>query len=115
MKYFVLCITLLFLSCQGRKADSPPENDSTAMTQTLLERGQELLEEQNPDSALMVLLNAADYSKGCKDRHTRFDLFTCISQLYEEKNLSQLQQQYQQWMLEEARALGDIKLESEAH
>ena len=115
MKYLVICIALLFISCQGRNTDSPSENDSTAMTQLLLERGQTLLHHQNPDSALIVLLNAADYSKGCKDRHTRFDLFTCISQLYEEKNLSQIQQQYQQWMLEEARALGDPRMESEAH
>jgi len=84
------------------------------MVAALLERGK-ALKDTNQDSALVTLLDAVDYSKGCKDAEARYNLYKYISQLYEEKNLSEQQQKYQLLMADEAHGMADAQKEAEAY
>lgn len=89
--------------------------DSTQLTQRLLDDGRALLRAGEPDSALSVLLDAVDLSRGCTDHAVRYDLYGLIATQYERKNLSETQQRFQRMMLREAEALGNAPKQSEAH
>lgn len=58
-----------------------------------------------PDSALHVLLFAADYAKGSSDHALNYNIHRQLALLYEARNLFTLQQQAQRTMLAEAHAL----------
>lgn len=106
---------LLTLSC-GRLSDSRNGGaDSTYQTRLLTEQGQQLMNADNADSALVVLLNAVDYSRGCQDHMARYKLYALMSKYYERRNLTLQQQTFQQRMLEEAEQMGNEQLASEAY
>ena len=89
--------------------------DSTAVTARLLGDGRALLRADEADSALNVLLDAVDYSRGCTDHAVRYDLYGLVAAQYERKNLSEHQQRFQRMMLREAEALSSDSKQSEAH
>ena len=117
MKYRTMpLIALLLTACSYLPTKGGDDDcDSTQMTRTLTERGRMLLEQHDADSALTVLLNAADYSTGSHDHPANYRLYALISQQYEAKNLSEQQQQFQQRMLVEAQAAGNAQWQSEAY
>lgn len=59
------------------------------------------------DSALHLLLCAADYSRGSADHALRYDIQRALAMQYEAKNLFSLQQECQRTMLAEARRMAD--------
>lgn len=89
--------------------------DSTAVTTRLLADGRALLRADEADSALSVLLDAVDYSRGCTDHAVRYDLYGLVAAQYERKNLSERQLHFQRLMLSEAEALDCDNKQSEAH
>lgn len=116
MKYIFIILTICFciISCENGCDFNQGTNDSTAMVNTLLEKGKVLVE-TNSDSSLVILLDAVDYSKGCKDADTKYELYKTISQIYEKKNLSEQQQSYQLMMAEIAHNTNDIFKEADAY
>lgn len=61
----------------------------------------------DPDSALHLLLFAADYAKGSADHALNYNIHRQLALQYEAKNLFSLQQESQRTMLAEARKLAD--------
>lgn len=111
---FTICL-LLLAACGHGTAPSRLQGDSTGVTRSLLADGRELLQRDDADSALAVLLDAVDYSRGCTDHQVCFDLYGLIATQYEHKNLSERQQHFQRMMLREAEALVSEPMQSEAH
>ena len=105
---------LLLTACVDGSSGRSAQDDSTAMTRSLFEKGQTLMAD-NGDSALVLLLNAVDYSKGCKELNVKYELFKTISQMYEQKNLSEQQQAYQKQMAGVAHLMNDLHKEADAH
>lgn len=89
------------------------DNHDVKKAQSILEKGL-ALKEENCDSALVILLNAVD---GCEDADPlfKYDLFKAVSELYEAKNLSDQQQQYQRLMCQVAHEMNDRQKEADAH
>ena len=85
----------------------PPDCDSTAVVQRLYDTAMQLRDEQNEDSTLAVMLIAADYAPGCKDRESCYKLYHALAQVYEKKNLFDLQEKSLLRKLDAAQAMGD--------
>ena len=85
----------------------PPDGDSTAIVQRLYDTAILLRDEQNEDSTLAVMLMAADYAPGCKDRESCYKLYHALAQVYEKKNLFDLQEKSLLRKLDAAQAMGD--------
>ena len=85
----------------------PPDGDSTAIVQRLYDTAMQLRDEQNEDSTLAVMLMAADYAPGCKDRESCYKLYHALAQAYERKNLFDLQEKSLLRKLDAAQAMGD--------
>ena len=105
---FPLVALLLLCSataCERLSTANRLRGDSTQVTVRLLDDGRALLRADEADSALNVLLDAVDYSRGCSDHAVRYDLYGLVAAQYERKNLSEHQQRFQRMMLREAEAL----------
>lgn len=82
---FILVASLLLTGCAGQaKREVPPE-----------------------DSALVALLDAVDECREDGDAEKRYELYSLISEEYENKNLSEQQMHYQRLMLDEALQMPD--------
>lgn len=129
-RIFILLIVLLVSSCgrQPSDADALPtacivRGDSTATARNFYEVALRVCSEHKskdlaqggdslplgvaPDSALHVLLFAADYAKGSADHALNYNIHRQLALQYEAKNLFSLQQESQRTMLAEARKLAD--------
>ena len=104
----LLCGTLL-MAC-GRSVRGGVE-DSTSATCMFLEKGVGQMD-ADIDSALVLLLTAADYAEGCQKPEVRYEVYRNLSVLYEQKNFHAQQQECQQRMHEVAREMGDSCKES---
>lgn len=102
-------------ACGHRGTTDQLRGDSTQVTVRLLDDGRALLRADEADSALSILLDAVDYSRGCSDHAVRYDLYGLVAAQYERKNLSEHQQRFQRMMLREAEALSSDSKQSEAH
>ena len=101
-------ISLLILVASGcGRQGMPPDGDSTAIVQRLYDTAMQLRDEQNEDSTLAVMLIAADYAPGCKDRESCYKLYHALAQVYEKKNLFDLQEKSLLRKLDAAQAMGD--------
>lgn len=111
----VLTLLLSTAACGRFGTADWRRGDSTAVTVRLLDDGRALLRADEADSALTVLLDAVDYSRGCTDHAVRYDLYGLVATQYERKNLCERQQHFQRMMLREAEALDSEPMKSEAH
>ena len=116
--YYLLCLLLLLLpSCQE---ESSQESD-TKHLRSMIEQGQSMLNREEADSALMLLLDAADLDETCQEENPstvhqlRYDLYRLLSKIYEQKNICDKQQECQLRMCQEAEALGNANQMAEAH
>ena len=82
-KLFLVILIGLFISCI-KVNDAPPAEE---------------------DAELVTLLNELDKCQSTGDHKKRFKLYSQIAAEYEKKNLTELQKQYQQKMLNEAEAI----------
>ncbi len=82
--------------------------DSTEVTGRLLKASEMLYKQHDADSALALMLSAADYAKGCDDPQVNYQLFKALSSAYEKKNLFHLQEKYLLRQLESAQSMNDI-------
>ncbi len=100
-------LILVASGCGRQEQGMPPDGDSTAIVQRLYDTAILLREEQNVDSTLAVMLMAADYAPGCKDRESCYNLYHALAQAYERKNLFDLQEKSLLRKLDAAQAMGD--------
>ena len=113
MKWFACVSSLISLlilvasGCGRQGRGMPPDGDSTAIVQRLYDTAMQLREEQNEDSTLAVMLIDADYAPGCKDRESCYKLYHALAQVYEKKNLFDLQEKSLLRKLDAAQAMGD--------
>lgn len=126
----IILIALLAAGCRQHPASDAglPEacivhGDSTATARNLYEAALRVYPEHQskdltlaadtlpptvaPDSALHLLLFAADYAKGSADHALNYNIQRQLALQYEAKNLFALQQEAQRTMLAEAHALKD--------
>ncbi|MCQ2254417.1 MAG: hypothetical protein MJZ29_02890 [Bacteroidaceae bacterium] len=110
--FILLSACVLLASCTGNGIGWGSSSDSTAVTRSFLEKGK-AIKEDNADSALVLILNAVDYGKGCEPQ-LRYDVYKIISEMYEAKNISDQQQKYQRLMADAAKAMNNKQKEAEA-
>ena len=96
--WIVFCLICL-VSCQGWKPGTASQEDSTAVALRLLHEGQECLRSEQPDSALALWLQAADYSVSARDLTIEYEVCDHLARLYEQKNMFEMQSQYLKRML----------------
>ncbi len=87
-----MSVCLAFVSCGRGDGSSVLTSDSTAVAHRLYEDSQRLLTTHQEDSALTVMLQAADYVGGCHNDTTKYNIFSAIASAYERKNLFNLQE-----------------------
>lgn len=121
---FFIIVCLLYVGCRPRASYCGVEivrGDSTATARNFYDEGRRLaraadtlLFAETPDSALHLLLCAADYcppgrsgSHGTAEHALAYDIQRELALQYEAKNLFSLQQESQHAMLVEARHLAD--------
>ena len=107
MSSLVSLLILVASGCGRQGQGMPPDGDSTAIVQRLYDTAMQLRDEQNEDSTLAVMLMAADYAPGCKDRESCYKLYHALAQAYERKNLFDLQEKSLLRKLDAAQAMGD--------
>lgn len=107
MKKILPFFTLLLLACGHGGMVPYGHPDSTSVLRSLYSEGHELFVQQQPDSALGLFLRAMDFSEGCSDKGTLYQLLNEMSSIYEQKNLFSLQSEYLRKMLREAQKDGD--------
>ena len=100
-------LILVASGCGRQKQGMPPDGDSTAIVQRLYDTAMQLRDEQNEDSTLAVMLMAADYAPGCKDRESCYKLYHALAQAYERKNMFDLQEKSLLRKLDAAQAMND--------
>lgn len=105
---YVLILVILTANGCGRSGRGmPPDGDSTKMVRHLYNTAMQLNDENDEDSALAVMLVAADYAPGCKDHEASYQLYNALAKEYERKNLFDLQEMNLLHQLDVARAIGD--------
>ena len=107
MSSLISLLILVASGCGRQGRGMPPDGDSTAIVQRLYDTAMQLREEQNENSTLAVMLIAADYAPGCKDRESCYKLYHALAQVYEKKNLFDLQEKSLLRKLDAAQAMGD--------
>ena len=107
MSSLISLLILVASECGSQGQGMPPDGDSTAIVQRLYDTAMQLRDEQNEDSTLAVMLIAADYAPGCKDRESCYKLYHALAQVYEKKNLFDLQEKSLLRKLDAAQAMGD--------
>lgn len=126
--YIILLLCLLAAACRnGHTSDASLQEscivrgDSTATARNFYDAAHQLVLAGDtlplsvaPDSALHLLLFAADYSQGSADHALNYNIQRLLAREYEAKNLFSLQQDCQRAMLDEARLLADPYRISEA-
>lgn len=125
--FYIIIIALLVTGCRQERSDADAlqkacivRGDSTATARNFYDAGHRLVKLSTPsdsladpalgvapDSALHVLLFAADYAKGSSDHALNYNIHRQLALQYEAKNLFSLQQESQRTMLAEARLLAD--------
>ena len=106
---YILLLLVAITACDHLKPRMAYNGkDSTAVVSRLLDASREMYKEHDNDSALALMLTAADYAKGCHDPQVNYELFKALSSVYEKKNLFHLQEKYLLLQLEAAQASGDI-------
>lgn len=103
-------VCLILCSC-GHLQGEP---DTDAAMRDLYKRGKAMMEQQDPDSAMSLMLDAADMASTCNDADIKYHVYEALSELYEEKNLSAQQQDAQHQMQQAAHAMRDKTLEAKA-
>ena len=107
MSSLVSLLILVVCGCGRQGQGMPIDGDSTAIVQRLYDIAIQLKEEHNEDSTLVVMLKAADYSSGCKEHDICYKLYHALAQIYESKNLFDLQEKSLLRKLDAARAMDD--------
>ena len=105
--YILFLIILTGSACGNYERGTHDESDSTAMVQRLYNMALQLEEEHDTDSALAVMLVAADYAQGCHELNTRYQLYESLAKTYEKKNLFDLQEKNLLHQLDVSRAMDD--------
>lgn len=93
MKTYVPLILFVMLgfSCSHPFSDAAEESDSTAIVQKTCNNSEQLLGEQEVDSAVAMLLSAGNYVVGCRDADAVFQYYKLLAKAYERKNMFGLQ------------------------
>ena len=106
--YWMLFFLLVTHSCGHSRQQEPYDGkDSTTVVKELFDTSQKLYDDHDTDSALALMLTAADYARGCHDPQVSYRLFKTLSAVYEKKNLFHLQEKYLLRQLESAHAMSD--------
>lgn len=108
----IFCLPFLVVGCHV-KSEPREAADSTACVVSLLERGRQLAACELTDSAVGLLLTAADIPD-CEPA-TRYLVLRELSLLYEKKNLFSLQADCQRRMMRLAAEAGDSSRLAEAY
>ena len=124
-----LSLALLCAACghignrhgEGNATDGQRGADSTAIVRSYYNAARRLIDLNDSvpssvltDSAFHLLLDAADYSAGCRDYALCYSVHYALSRQYEAKNLFALQQQSEERMLNAALRLADAGRIAEA-
>lgn len=111
MKHTFYILTMLFVvitACEpSRQRMAYDGKDTTETVSRLLDTSEMLYKQHETDSALTLMLTAADYAKGCHDPQVNYQLFQALSSAYEKKNLFHLQEKYLVRQLEAAQSMDD--------
>ena len=104
-----ILFTLIFaaIGCGRNGQGMPQDGDSTVMVRHLYDTAMLLYEGHDEDSALAVMLIAADLVPGCHDQEACYRLYQALAKAYERKNLFDLQEGSLLHQLDVARTMGD--------
>ena len=107
--FYILLFLATITACDHTRSGMAYDGkDSTTVVSRLLEDSRAMYEEHDNDSALSLMLTAADYAKGCHDPQVNYQLFKALSSAYEKKNLFHLQEKYLLRQLEATQTSGDV-------
>ena len=116
MKYLsVLIFVLVLLSCGKSTTEPYSDSDAMAAVQRCYEQGQTWFDEEEVDSAMAVLLIAADNVDYCPDRQLRMNYHGLMADIYEQKNLFELQERSLWKKLDAAKSLGNLFQMADTH
>ncbi|MBR0117476.1 MAG: hypothetical protein IJM04_09330 [Prevotella sp.] len=105
--YISMVFILMAAACGRPGKGMRYDGDSTTVVRQLYDTALRLEEAHDADSALAVMLVAADYAKGCQERETCYLLYQALAKAYEKKNLFDLQEKILLRQLEAAQAMND--------
>ena len=93
MKAYITLIVLgiMVFSCSHFHTGAIEESDSTAIVKRACDDGQQLIEQQDVDSAVSILLTANHFIQGCRDTDATYHYYKVLAQAYERKNMFELQ------------------------
>lgn len=103
MKVKLFILVLLVLAACGRS----DHRETAQRMHELTDQASSLIENAQTDSAIVMLLNANDALSGCDDSEAKYNMYATLARAYEEKNLSDQQQLWQQRMFTEAQQMND--------
>lgn len=116
MKYLsVLIFVLVLVSCGKSTTESSGDSDAIAVVQRCYEQGKALFNDDEADSAMAVLLIAADNVDYCPDRQLRMQYHGLMADIYEQKNLFELQERSLWKKLDAAKSLGNLFQMADTH
>lgn len=74
--FYILLFLATITACDHTRSGMAYDGkDSTTVVSRLLEDSRVMYEEHDMDSALSLMLTAADYAKGCHDPQVNYQLF----------------------------------------
>ena len=111
----VISFILVLLSCGKSNTEHSSDSDAMAAVQRCYEQGQALFDEDEADSAMAVLLIAADNVDYCPDRQLRMNYHGLMAEIYEQKNLFELQERSLWKKLDAAKSLGNLFQMADTH
>ena len=116
MKYFqIIVLTFVLISCGKHTIGSSSDNETTATVQSCYKQGRALFDEEEADSAIAILLVAADEVDQCPDRQLRMNYHGLMAEIYEQKNLFELQERSLRKKLDAAKNLGNLFQMADTH
>ena len=100
--YYILA-AVLTLSCGRGNIGYNSDRDSTAIVSQLYDSAKAALNAEDTDSAFALLLKADPYLPGIKNNEVAYTYYDILAQIYESKNLFELQKQSLQKKLDVAK------------
>ena len=89
----ILLLSIVTASCGAGNSDVSGDNDSTVVVIRLCQEARRAIDAEDADSAFSLLLQAEPYTEGCVNKDVMIGYYDLLAQLYEKKNLFNLQEQ----------------------
>ena len=115
MKYLQIIVFTILLSSCGKSNTGADDGNHTVIVRSCYEDGRTLFDEEETDSAMAVLLVVADNVDQCSDQQLRMNFHGLMAEIYEQKNLFELQERSLWKKLDAAKGLGNLFEMAETH